>query len=503
MVTLSRVRRIKEDQQHTMGLDSAEILALVGSGVSVLETLDSLPTTSLTAGDEAFVKNNNKLYISNGVGWYNTTTVNRTPRWITEPGTEYEITDSATPLIITALAADSDNAVLLNQAFASDSAQYMVDVTNDSSIFTFTPKSKDSIGIEVAAGNLTDSNGDFLYTFKWSDGVNFVSKGVTITYNPAYTQPAATIYGDRGITFITQNGAGGTLMIEYWSVTGSNQNATTFGELGNNLSNPILTVSDGNIGITAQGSTLNYVTAATPGNATTYGSLSTSHNGGGSTMDDTYGLFADGNNNTGRIDYITMQTGGSSSAQFGNTSTQRDPMASALTNGTRGVFAGGYSGSSWSTIIDYVTIQTPGNASSLGSLGHSGIGYAAAVYDGTYGCWLGGYGGSGYAGNNINNRSVNIIQRITVATGGTATNYGDLVVGSTNSAIEGGAYGMIGGASDGTYGCIAGGFQSNSFNPSINLSTISRITIATTGNSSSIGDLSVGDSQTGTTQGNA
>jgi len=64
MVTLSRVRRIKEDQQHTMGLDSAEILALVGSGVSVLETLDSLPTTSLTAGDEAFVKNNNKLYIS-------------------------------------------------------------------------------------------------------------------------------------------------------------------------------------------------------------------------------------------------------------------------------------------------------------------------------------------------------------------------------------------------------------------------------------------------------
>lgn len=485
-----------------MGLDSAEILALVGSGVSVLETLDSLPTTSLTAGDEAFVKNNNKLYISNGVGWYNTTTVNRTPRWITEPGTEYEITDSATPLIITALAADSDNAVLLNQAFASDSAQYMVDVTNDSSIFTFTPKSKDSIGIEVAAGNLTDSNGDFLYTFKWSDGVNFVSKGVTITYNPAYTQPAATIYGDRGITFITQNGAGGTLMIEYWSVTGSNQNATTFGELGNNLSGPINTVSDGNIGITAQGSTLNYVTAATPGNATTYGSLSTSHNGGGSTMD-TYGLFADGNNNTGRIDYITMQTGGSSSAQFGNTSTQRDPMASALTNGTRGVFAGGYSGSSWSTIIDYVTIQTPGNASSLGSLGHSGIGYAAAVYDGTYGCWLGGYGGSGYAGNNINNRSVNIIQRITVATGGTATNYGDLVVGSTNSAIEGGAYGMIGGASDGTYGCIAGGFQSNSFNPSINLSTISRITIATTGNSSSIGDLSVGDSQTGTTQGNA
>ena len=61
----------------------------------------------------------------------------------------------------------------------------MVDITNDLSVVTFTPKSADSIGAVVLAGDLTDFNGDFVCALIWSDGVNFVSKAVTITYNPA------------------------------------------------------------------------------------------------------------------------------------------------------------------------------------------------------------------------------------------------------------------------------------------------------------------------------
>ena len=158
-----------------------------GGAVDYFDTLDSLPTTGLAEGQRAFVEANNRMYLSNGVGWYNTAFVNLTPTWLTEPDASYTIADSATPLLITAKATDSDNSDLnlLNQSVATDSAQYMVDITNDSSVFTFTPKSADSIGASVAAGNLTDSNGDFVYTFKWSDGVNFVSKAVTITYNPA------------------------------------------------------------------------------------------------------------------------------------------------------------------------------------------------------------------------------------------------------------------------------------------------------------------------------
>jgi len=178
----------------TTGIDSA---AVQGIGLTSFSTLDSLPVTNLVVGQQAYVTGTNRLYISNGFGWYNTTLVNRSPTWDSEPLSTYEIVDSATPLIITAKALDSDTSLnyLVDQSSATDSAQYMVNITSDSSVFTFTPKSADSIGIEVAAGNLTDSNGDFEYTFKWSDGINFVSKVSTISYSPAAAGPTATIVG--------------------------------------------------------------------------------------------------------------------------------------------------------------------------------------------------------------------------------------------------------------------------------------------------------------------
>jgi len=214
MVTLSSLRRIKENQQGTTGLDSAEVTAIAGSGVSVYETLDSLPSTGMTAGDEAFVKENNRLYVSNAAGWYNTTLVNRNVRWSVQPNSTYSIADSATPLVITAKALDSDQNNLLNQSTVTDSAQYMVDITVDSSVFTFTPKSRDSIGIEVANGNLPDSDGDFIYTFKWSDGINHVVQATTISYG------GAAPVGYTGTPSITGTQIGNGLQSYTSSVTG-------------------------------------------------------------------------------------------------------------------------------------------------------------------------------------------------------------------------------------------------------------------------------------------
>ena len=52
-------------------VDSAYVTSIASAGgLSYYSTLDSLPTTSLTAGDEAFVSANNRYYISNGSGWY-------------------------------------------------------------------------------------------------------------------------------------------------------------------------------------------------------------------------------------------------------------------------------------------------------------------------------------------------------------------------------------------------------------------------------------------------
>jgi len=173
----------------SVGLDSSQVLSIAG-GLTAYTTLDDLPTTGLTSGDQAFITATNKIYVSNGSGWYNVALFNATPRWLIEPNASYDIADSATSLVITAKAADSDNADanLLHQSIVTDSAQYLVDISRDSSVYTFAPKSQDSIGTAILAGNLpvgADSSlaNDFIYTFKWSDGINFISKAVTINYN--------------------------------------------------------------------------------------------------------------------------------------------------------------------------------------------------------------------------------------------------------------------------------------------------------------------------------
>lgn len=55
----------------TSVVDSAYVTSIASAGaLSYYSTLDSLPLSSLTAGDEAFVSANNRYYISNGSGWY-------------------------------------------------------------------------------------------------------------------------------------------------------------------------------------------------------------------------------------------------------------------------------------------------------------------------------------------------------------------------------------------------------------------------------------------------
>jgi len=169
----------------TGDVKSTGLSNITSGDVVYYSSLDSLPVSGLTKGDAAFVESTKRLFVSNGSGWYNLDfEASAAPTWDNEPSAEYEITDSATPLTIIAKPADSDNPTLLNQSFASDSAQYMSTISNDSSVWTFTPKTKSEIATAVAAGNLTDSNGDFIYTFKWSDGISIISKAVTIAYNP-------------------------------------------------------------------------------------------------------------------------------------------------------------------------------------------------------------------------------------------------------------------------------------------------------------------------------
>ena len=191
------------------GVDSDTVLSI--NGVQFFNTLDSLPVSNLREGQQAFVDESKRLYVSNGSGYYNALAVNNAPFWDSVPLDEYTIVDSATPLTIIADPGDSDGTELfINQSFASDSAQYMATVTNDSSVFTFTPKTKAEIASAVAAGNLTDSNGDFTYTFKWSDGINFVTKAANIIYNTGSVGGANSSVAYRGYSQATFGGTFGS-----------------------------------------------------------------------------------------------------------------------------------------------------------------------------------------------------------------------------------------------------------------------------------------------------
>ena len=493
---------------RTYSIDSAGITSLGGSStssvLSVYDTLDSLPMTGLKEGDEAIVQSVSKLYVSNGSGWYNTDIVNLAPYWDTEPDASYNIVDSATPLIVIAKAGDSDTANLINQSTVTDSAQYMVDITNDSSVWTFTPKSADSIGIEVAAGNLTDSNGDFVYTFKWNDGFNFIAKEVTIAYNPA---GGFNWGGDRAFFF------GGTVVNSPLSWNGSSWNS---GSYTHNQS--VVRALSLVTGATASASSMSYgtysgMTAVSSGEKILYE--------GGYNSNSSY-PYSNNWNTIQSHNPVTGSNAGTHGQISGYGSTASGNIGSynkgGGSDGTNAFFLGGYydgqnaGGSGNCNGMHLVSFATSGNTTSFGSLQNTSAYYNGAYHNNEH-IWYAGtkinmktqVGASasfsypsgqyqdtvsnmeialaapqtGYIGGGNTYQTVN---QYNMAAGGTASFFGNLVAGG----------GMGSGANGGNAerAAFTGG-RRYSQNPPVvyndGSSTVEYFTFATQGNASSLG----------------
>ena len=133
----------------------------------------------------------------------------------------------------------------------------------------------------------------------------------------------------------------------------------------------------------------------------------------------------------------------------------------------RGVFGGGYSVPTTYNIIDYITIASTGNATDFGDL--TVVRYRlAACSSSTRGVFGGG------ATPSISN----VIDYITITTTGNAIDFGDLTVIRSN----------ISGCSSSTRGIFGGGFnQLPGFGQDVNI--IDYITIASIGNALDFGDL--------------
>ena len=173
----------------------------------------------------------------------------------------------------------------------------------------------------------------------------------------------------------------------------------------------------------------------------------------------TRGIFAGGNDT---IDFVNIQTTGNA-VDFGNL-TQTMFICKCASSRVRGLIAGDRPNANH---IDFITIASKGNAQDYGDLSSSRED-ANGLSDSTRCVFCGGgEGGSGQS-------SVNTMEYVTIAELGNTVDFGDLIEKRSNHAT----------CSSPTRGIIAGGFKAPGQTNGIEF-----ITISTLGNASEFGDL--------------
>ena len=144
------------------------------------------------------------------------------------------------------------------------------------------------------------------------------------------------------------------------------------------------------------------------------------------------------------------------------------------TGGTRALFAGGYTVPSVTNEIDFINVDTTGNALDFGNL-QNNIRGKAGLASRTRGLFAGGRTPT----------DLNTIDFVTIASTGNASDFGDLTITSHHGT----------GLSDATRGIITA--MENPGWPSSNSNRIDFVTIASTGNANDFGDLYFGTRECG------
>ena len=251
------------------------------------------------------------------------------------------------------------------------------------------------------------------------------------------------------------------------STSNSTRGVFNYGDVPNNIVQMSYTVISSSGGVADFGD-LSYVTRDGPFGAgdNTRGILGGSA-GGPSNMGGSPGKGVN------MIDYITFATTGDST-DFGDLTVARRGL-SACSSPTRTVWGGGYiKPSNHTQIIDFVTTQTQGNATKFGELTLS-RGQMGSVSSPTRGVW---FAGSIYGPDAPAYTIYNVIDYITIASEGNATDFGDSRYGTS------GIHFTTATGSNSIRGVFGGGTT-----PTVR-TEIQYITIASTGDATDFGDLS-------------
>jgi hypothetical protein len=201
------------------GLDSADVEIIASQSImTVYDSLGELPITNLIAGTEAYVRSNNRLYVSNGSGWYNVAVINLAPLATVDQGTialdtngvasvvKLNITDSDTPYGLLNITVESDG------DFGG-----LATLSQDSSVFTITPLSQ---------ANATTTSSTL--TFRVNDGDNLASDTTLFTLDfssvISLTSTDEEINeGDAATFILLSNGYDDSTAVGY-SITGVSSN---------------------------------------------------------------------------------------------------------------------------------------------------------------------------------------------------------------------------------------------------------------------------------------
>ena len=224
--------------------------------------------------------------------------------------------------------------------------------------------------------------------------------------------------------------------------------------------------------------TIDYITVSTLGNAQDFGDLTVRRRPGGAVSSSTRAIWWGGRqvgltpSNT--IDFVTISSTGNAQ-DFGDNAT-RLQFGVAVGNATRGVYGGGYEHSPASDVTNnlyYITIASTGNSIDFGDVSsghhHLGTGCASAIR----GVFAGGV--------DTPNQPINTIDFITISTLGNTQDFGDL------TSLRFG----FGGCSNAVRGVFGGG--STTVSPVTKTNIIDFITIASTGNATDFGDRTIAD----------
>ena len=245
--------------------------------------------------------------------------------------------------------------------------------------------------------------------------LSYQTNGIMVWYNGILLVNGIDYTANNGTSVVLTDSAevGDNLVVGKWAISSAG------GVAGAYIENITTGIFQRNSAVN-----LDYVTIQTTGNAADFGDLSVVRTNAAAAADNTRALWAggavSGDVRTQLIDYIATTAIGNTATNFGDLTTGMGNWLSGVSDGTYALFGGGSvdtQSPAVDGVINYVTIQTTGNAAEFGYLSQARAN-TGAVANSTYGVWGGGYYTSP--------GTVNTIDYVTIATPGNATDFGDL-----------------------------------------------------------------------------